>query len=74
MGNAEEGHIWLTIQVHKNIIAVASLKELSSILLVKGLKPSEETIEAAKQEGIPICQTSETAFETAGKLYNLIHA
>jgi predicted transcriptional regulator len=72
MGNAQEGQVWITIQVHNNIVAVASLKELSAIMLVKGLMPTEETIVTAKEQKIPILQTSETAFEIAGKLYNLI--
>ncbi|MBN2487013.1 MAG: serine kinase [Bacteroidales bacterium] len=72
MGNSQEGHVWVTIQVHKNIVAVAALKELSAILLVKGLMPPNETIKAAIEQGIPILQTNETAFEVAGKLYNLI--
>lgn len=73
MGNAQEGQVWLTIQVHKNIIAVASLKELSAIVLVKGLKASEDAIEAAKEEAIPLLQTNEPAFETAAMLYNLLN-
>lgn len=73
MGNANEGQVWITIQVHKNIVAVAALKELSAIVLVKGLKATDEAIEAAREQGIPILQTDEPAFEIAGKLYNLIH-
>ena len=73
MGNAREGQIWITIQVHKNIVAVASLKELSAILLVKGLKATDEAVEAANEEGIAILQTNEAAFEIAGKLYNQIN-
>jgi predicted transcriptional regulator len=72
MGNAQEGQVWLTVQVHKNIVAVAALKELSAILLVKGLKATNEAIEAAKEEGIPVLQTDEPAFETAGELYKLM--
>lgn len=74
MGNAQEDQIWLTIQVHKNIIAVAALKDLAAILLVKGLNATDDAIEAAKEEGIPVLKTSEPAFETAGKIYNLINA
>ncbi|QQS50174.1 MAG: serine kinase [Bacteroidota bacterium] len=74
MGTAEEGQVWITIQVHKNIVAVAALKELAAILLVKGLKAPEETLDAARSEGIPVLQTNETAFEAAGKLYQLINA
>ncbi len=72
MGNAREGHVWITIQVHKNIVAVASLKELSAIMLVQGLIPTEDTIETAREQKVPILQANETAFEIAGKLYNLI--
>jgi serine kinase of HPr protein (carbohydrate metabolism regulator) len=72
MGNAQEGFVWITIQVHSNIIAVASLKELSAILLVKGLIPTHETIELAIKHGLPILQTEEPAFEIAGKIYKLI--
>jgi predicted transcriptional regulator len=71
MGHAQEGHVWITIQVHKNIVAVASLKELSAIMLVQGLIPNEDTAETAREQKIPILQTSEPAFEIAGKLYNL---
>ncbi len=73
MGNATEGQIWITIQVHKNIIAVASLKELSAIVIVKGLEPGEDTIETAKKENIVLLSSNETAFDLAGKLYGLIN-
>ena len=36
MGNAKEGQIWITLQTHQNIIAVASLKDLAAIIIVKG--------------------------------------
>jgi serine kinase of HPr protein (carbohydrate metabolism regulator) len=73
MGNARDGQIWMTIQVHKNIIAVAALKELCAIIIVKGLKPSDDTIEAAKTQNIALLSTYEPAFELAGKLYKLIN-
>lgn len=73
MGNSQEGQIWITIQVHKNIIAVASLKELSAIVIVKGLKPAEDTIEAAKTQNIVLLSTDMSSFELAGKLYGLIN-
>lgn len=72
MGNAEEGDVWITLQVHKNIIAVAALKEVSAILLVKGLKPQEDVLELSRQEGIPILGSSLSAFEIAGRLYQFL--
>ena len=34
MGNAEMGNIWVTLQTHKNVMAIASLKELAAVILV----------------------------------------
>ena len=72
MGNAEMGNIWVTLQTHKNVMAIASLKELSAVILVKGLSASEDTLEQSNEEGIPFLSTEAETFETAGKIYELI--
>lgn len=72
MGFAESGQIWVTLQTHKNIMAIASLKELSAIILIKGCKPDQDTITMSIEEGIPILGSSENCFETAGKLYAML--
>ena len=74
MGNADEGQVWITLQTHKNIMAVASLKDLAAIILVKGLKPDEATIAHSEEENIPILGTSLEAFEVAGRLYKLLNS
>ena len=73
MGNAMEGNIWITLQTHKNVMAVASLKELACVILVKNLMPNDETIEQSNDDGLPVLQTSLPTFEIAGLVYNLIH-
>ena len=45
MGNADMGNVWVTLQTHKNVMAIASLKELSCVILVKGLTAPEDTVE-----------------------------
>jgi predicted transcriptional regulator len=72
MGNAIEGAVWVTLQTHKNVIAIASLKELSAVILVKGLQPDSDTINHSEAEAIPILSTTEKTFEITGKLYNFI--
>lgn len=72
MGNAAEGNIWITLQTHKNIMAIASLKEISAIVLVKGFQPEEDTIRESESEGIPILSTSGQTFEITGELYELL--
>ena len=73
MGNAMEGNIWITLQTHKNVMAVASLKELACIILVKNLVPNGETIEQSNDEDLPILQTSLPTYEIAGLVYNLLN-
>jgi len=72
MGNATQGEVWITLQTHKNTVAIASLKELAAIILVKGFEPSPEALEHAINEGIPILGTTDYTFAIAGKLYALL--
>ena len=71
MGNADNGNIWVTLQVHRNIIGVASLRDLAAIIIVKNLQPDKDTLELSEKEGIPVYTTPLGAFELCSKLYNL---
>jgi predicted transcriptional regulator len=73
MGHAEMGNVWVTLQTHKNIMAIASLKELAAIILVKGFVPDEDCIQKSNEEGIPILGTNEQTFDITGKLYAAIN-
>jgi predicted transcriptional regulator len=73
MGNADEGEVWITLQTHQNVMAIASLKDLAAVILVKGLEPEEDTFEKSMEEGIPILGTTMDTFEIAGKLYNALN-
>ena len=73
MGNAEEGQVWITLQVHKNIMAVALLKEISAIILVKGLIPEDDVKEISNQKEIPVLGTSLDAFTLAGRIYKMLN-
>lgn len=73
MGGSEENQVWITIQVHRNTIAVAALKELAAIILVNGLEPNPDTIAAAQNEEFPILVSQEKAFDVAGKIYKLLN-
>jgi serine kinase of HPr protein (carbohydrate metabolism regulator) len=74
MGNAREGYIWITRQVHQNIVAVASLKELAGIILINSCQPAPDTLEKAEAEKIPIMVSDLPAFEISGKIYNLLNS
>lgn len=72
MGSAQEGHVWITLQTHKNVMAIASLKDLAAVIIVKGLLPDADTLAQSDEEGIPLLGTTEQTFEISGKLHNLI--
>lgn len=74
MGNAKEGYIWITRQVHQNIVAVACLKELAGIIMINSCQPALDTLEKAEAEKIPILVTDLPAFEISGKIYHLLNA
>ncbi len=71
IAHAEEGHIWVTLQTHLNVIPVASMKAISGIIIVNDRQPDEETLKKAKEEQIPILGTEMKAFHVVGKLYQL---
>lgn len=72
MGKAQADMMWVTSQVHKNIVAVASLKELSAIVIVNERPIEKELLEQAENEEVVILSSNLRAFETAGKLYNYL--
>jgi predicted transcriptional regulator len=72
MGHCNQNDVWVTLQTHRNIMAIASLRELAAIVIVKGFEPEAEAINKSNQENIPILGTSLGAFEISGKIYDLL--
>jgi predicted transcriptional regulator len=72
IGNAKEGQVWITLQTHQNIIAIASLKDIAGIIIVKGSAPESDTIEKSNKEGIPVLCTDLDTFNITGRLFDLL--
>jgi hypothetical protein len=68
MGNSCEGDLWVTLQKHINIMAVAQLHGLAGIVIVNSRKPEADTAAKAEELGIPIISTPLQAFDVAGVL------
>ncbi|SMP49824.1 DRTGG domain-containing protein [Anoxynatronum buryatiense] len=68
MGRAQEKQLWITIQTNLNILAVALMADISCIVVVEDADIPHETIKKANDEGIPLFQSSLTAYELAIKL------
>lgn len=71
LGNSKEGNLWITLQIHQNIVGVASMKDLAGIILVNNREPEPETLEKAELEELPIMVTEMPTFELVGRLYSL---
>ena len=71
MAKAQAGNVWITIQAHPNIVAIASLISLAGIIVAEGVAPEPATLEKAEQEGIPILSTPLAMYVVAGKMYEL---
>jgi len=69
MARAGEGSALITIQAHKNTVAVASLVGARAIILCNGRPAPDDMVEAATSEGIAICRTPMNQFEVSGMLY-----
>ncbi|MHC4478594.1 MAG: DRTGG domain-containing protein [Planctomycetota bacterium] len=71
LAHGKEGDLWVTLQIHQNIVAVASMKDLAGIVLVNGREPEQETIEKAEAENVAIMVTDMPTFELVGRLYGM---
>ena len=73
MANAKEGGALITIQAHKNTVAVATLVNISVIVLCNNRPVQDnEMLQAARDEGIAVIRTKENQFTVSGKLYAAI--
>lgn len=71
LGKAAENALWVTIQAHPNVIAVASLLNLAAVVIVGGITPDDATLERARSAAVPVLSTRLAAFELVGRLYQL---
>jgi hypothetical protein len=71
MAKAKKGNIWLTVQTHLNVIAIATLLELACVIIVEGQIVEEAVISKAKEEGVILLSSDLSAYELALKLTNL---
>lgn len=70
MAGAKHHGIWVTLQSHINIVAVAALLELSAVIITENANPDEATIRKANDEGITLLATSSPTFSVVGQLWD----
>lgn len=68
MAKAKEGNVWVTLQAHPNVIAVASLLNLAAVIVTEGVDPDHDTVAKAQENGVTLLGTGRTTFGVVSQL------
>ena len=71
MAGAKKGHLWITLQAHLNIVAVAALNEVAAIIITENAQPDSASIAKANQQGVILLSTPQPTYEVNGKLWEM---
>jgi hypothetical protein len=71
MAGAGKGNLWVTLQGHLNVVAVASLNELAGVIVTEGKAIAAETAAKAEEEGVVLLQTPLPSYQVIGRLWDL---
>jgi predicted transcriptional regulator len=71
MAGAKSGGVWVTLQAHMNVVAVAALLEVSAVIITEGAQPEPEVIAKANAENITLLSTDKPSFYVVGKLWEM---
>jgi len=74
MAHAGPGSVLVTIQAHRNTVAVASMLDLSAVIICNGRDPAPDMIEAARLERLAIYRTGLSQFEVSGRLWKALNS
>lgn len=72
MSHAVEGDAWITIINHMNVIAVATLTGVSTVIFAEGVQPDSATVQAAKDREVNLLTSKESSFSLCAKLSRLL--
>jgi hypothetical protein len=71
MAGAQADNVWVTLQAHPNVIAVASLLDLGAVIITEGAEPNEQTVHQAHDKAINVLRTTKDTFRIVMELCSL---
>ena len=71
MAGAKSNTLWITLQSHLNIVAVAALLEVAAIIVTENAQPDPATVAKANEQGVILLSTAKLTFEIVGKLWEM---
>jgi len=72
MGKAEPSNAWITIMSNINVAAVATLADISCVILTEGVALDSDALATAKNKDINVLSTDLTSYEAAVKLSGIL--
>ncbi len=72
MGRAEADNVWITIMSNLNVLAVASLTDVSCVVLAEGVKLDAEVLKTAEEKCVNVLCSDMSAYDIAIKLNGII--
>jgi hypothetical protein len=71
LAHAPRGGLLVTLQVHLNVVAVASHAELAAVVFAGGRRPEDDVLAKAVAEGLALFSSPADTFDIVGRLYAL---
>ena len=72
MGKAESGNLWVTIMSNVNVLAVATLEEISAVILSENVALEQSVLDTARQKNVNILSSPLGTYETAVMLGSVL--
>ena len=69
MAKAKAGNIWVTIQGHQNVVAIALLIDVSAVIVAEDFEIDDQAINRAEEKGVNLLRSPLSAYEIVGRLY-----
>ncbi len=74
LASAKAGDVWITIQHHANVVAVVQVANLAGIVLACGVRAADGVVERAREAGVSVFSSPDSAFDLAGKVHRALSA
>ncbi len=72
IAGAKAGELWVTLQAHANIVAVAALTDVAAVIITEDAQPDPEVIEKANQQNVTLFSTPLGSYLVCGRLYQML--
>jgi imidazolonepropionase-like amidohydrolase len=71
MAGAKNNNLWVTLQAHLNIVAVAAMLDVAAVIITENAQPDSATIAKANEQGVILLSTPKASYEICGTLWGM---